>query len=68
MDTSATLILRARSEFIEMPGLRLTTRQAARLWAVDHRTSEGILEGLVTAGFLSRARDGSYLRTSTAHI
>jgi hypothetical protein len=27
----ATLLVRVRSEFLEMPGLRLTIRQAARL-------------------------------------
>ena len=47
-----------------MPGLRLTSAQAARLWAVDHRTSEWILDGLTTAGFLLRNREGAYLLAS----
>jgi hypothetical protein len=54
------LLTRIRGEFLEMPGLRLTSAQAARLWAVDHRTSEWILDGLTTAGFL-RNREGAYL-------
>jgi hypothetical protein len=65
VDTVA-LLDRARSEFVEMPGLRLTSRQAARLWAVDGATSERILNGLVEAGFLGRSRDGAYLRASVA--
>jgi len=57
------LLTRIRGEFLEMPGLRLTSAQAARLWAVDRRTSEWILDGLTTAGFL-RNREGAYLLAS----
>ncbi|HET9830516.1 MAG TPA: hypothetical protein VFP91_02350 [Vicinamibacterales bacterium] len=58
------LLTRIRGEFMEMPGLRLTSAQAARLWAIDHRTSEWILDGLTTAGFLLRNRQGAYLLAS----
>jgi hypothetical protein len=60
------LLHRVRSEFLEMPGLRLTPAQAARLWAVDRRTSQQILEGLTVAGFLFRNREGAYLRATAA--
>jgi len=60
------LLERVRSEFLEMPGLRLTSNQAARLWALDRTTSERVLDGLVDSGFLGRSRDGAYLRTSAA--
>ena len=60
------LLERVRSEFLEMPGLRLTSNQAARLWALDRTTSERVLDGLVDAGFLGRSRDGAYLRASAA--
>ena len=60
------LLHRIRSEFLEMPGLRLTPAQAARLWALDRPTSERILDGLVMAGFLLKNREGSYLRASVA--
>jgi hypothetical protein len=63
-DTASPLLARARSEFVEMPGLRLTSKQAARLWAIDGATSERILNHLVDAGFLGRRRDGAYLRAS----
>lgn len=58
------LLTRIRGEFLEMPGLRLTSAQAARLWAVDRRTSEWILDGLTAAGFLLRNREGAYLLLS----
>ena len=64
-DENATLLLhRVRSEFLEMPGLRLTPVQAARLWALDRATVERILDGLTQAGFLWRNPDGAYLRPS----
>lgn len=51
---------RARGEFLEMPGLRLTPRQAARLWALDPTTSERLLDGLARTGFLRRNSSGTY--------
>ena len=63
---SATLEDRIRGEFLEMPGLRLTPQQASRLWAVDRATSEGVLTRLTLTGFLSRTREGAYLRASAA--
>ena len=65
-DGITPLLLRVRSEFLEMPGLRLTPLQAARLWAVDRQTSERILDGLAMAGFLLRNREGAYLRATVA--
>jgi len=55
------LLHRIRSEFLEMPGLRLTPAQAARLWALDRHTSERLLHGLTL-----KNRDGAYLRASVA--
>ena len=46
------LIHRAQAEFTEMPGLRLTVAQAARLWALDPPTSAAMLAALVRTGFL----------------
>ena len=46
-----------------MPGQRLTTMQAARLWSLDRQTSERILQRLIAAGFLLKSRSGAYLRT-----
>lgn len=55
---------RARAEYREMPGLRLTTRQASRLWGIDIGVSERLLMNLVRSGFLSRNREGAYLLRS----
>jgi predicted transcriptional regulator of viral defense system len=63
---SATLEERIRGEFLEMPDLRLTPQQASRLWAVDRTTSEVVLIRLTSRGFLSRTREGAYLRSSAA--
>lgn len=60
------LLHRIRSEFLEMPGLRLTSAQAARLWALDRQTSERLLDGLTRTGFLLKNREGAYLRASVA--
>jgi len=65
-DNFALLLHRVRNEFLEMPGLRLTPAQAARLWALDRGTSERILDGLTAAGFLLKNREGAYLRASVA--
>jgi hypothetical protein len=44
---------RIRSEYREMPGLRLTVRQAARLFGVEPATCERMLNALVVDGELS---------------
>ena len=64
-DDGLTLLLhRVRSEFLEMPGLQLTTAQASRLWALDRRTAERILDGLTTTGLLLKTSEGACLRAS----
>jgi predicted transcriptional regulator of viral defense system len=62
----AVWVDRARSEFLEMPGLRLTSDEACRLWRLDRTTCRRILERLARSGFLSRTRRGAYLRASAA--
>jgi DNA-binding IclR family transcriptional regulator len=55
------LSMRARAEFREMPGMCLTTAQAARLWQLSPDKAEALLSELVQAGFLVR-RDGQRYR------
>jgi hypothetical protein len=55
---------RIRSEFLEMPDLQLTPAQASRLWVIDARTSQRLLDELRSSGFLARTRRGAYLRAS----
>ena len=54
-------IRRAQSDFLEMPGLRLTLPQAARLWAYDALFCSEVLAMLVETRFLVRSRD-SFIR------
>ena len=57
------LLQRVCGEFLEMPGLRLTSQQARRLWGLDEPTCREILDFLVDAKFLARPeRDGAYSR------
>jgi len=62
-DTIAGAVLRARAEFLEMPGLKLTLAQAARLWAMDAATCAAVLRALVDARFLVEAGNASYMRS-----
>ena len=55
------LATRARAEFREMPGMCLTTAQAARLWQLSPARAEELLSELVQSGFLVR-RDGQRYR------
>lgn len=59
--TREDLSRRARAEFREMPGMCLTTAQAARLWQLSPAHAEELLSDLVQAGFLVR-RDGQRYR------
>ena len=56
------LLNRARQEYLEMPGLLLTTRQASRLWNLDAGVCQALLSALVDEKFLSETRAGAYLR------
>ena len=56
-----TILERVRGEFNEMPGLRLTPEQAARLWDMDSRACAEVLGRLVAASFL-RWSSGSVVR------
>ena len=57
---------RVRGEYLEMPGLSLTERQAQRLWGLDHDTCKALLEALLETGFLRRTHQGGYVRADVA--
>jgi hypothetical protein len=59
---TAPLLRRIRAEFLEMPGLHLTLRQAARLWHLDLTTCAAALRVLVDDGFLRHGRHGAFQR------
>jgi hypothetical protein len=62
MSPTPSLLNRVRSEFIEMPGLRLRIEQAQRLWNLDPKMCERVLQSLVEANFLVQCGDDGYSR------
>ena len=56
-----SLLTRIKGEFQEMPGLRLTVRQASRFWQLDHSLCEQALRALVQSEDLYRTMDGYYI-------
>jgi len=53
---------RIRSEFEEMPSLRVTLRQAKRLFGLPEPASAWVLRTLTNEGFLVRTPRGEYIR------
>lgn len=60
--TTGEMLRRIRSEFLEMPGLRLTHKQAQRLWSLDEHTCAQLLDSLAQTKFLRRTDGGMYSR------
>ena len=58
-----TIVDRVRSEFIEMPGLRLTPAQAARLWGMDDALCQHVISALVRSAFLRWTATGMVVRS-----
>jgi hypothetical protein len=57
-------VQRIYSEYLEMPGLRLTAQQVQRLCGLDANTCLTALQVLVDSGFLRRTPAGQYVRLS----
>jgi DNA-binding GntR family transcriptional regulator len=56
-------LLRIRSEYLEMPDLRLAPGQIARLCGVDRSPCQEALDRLVHAKLLRIRSDGTYVRS-----
>ncbi len=56
---------RLRNAYLEMPGLRLTGRQAARLCGLAETLVSSLLEALADEGFLRLTTNGLYARRGT---
>jgi hypothetical protein len=52
-------------DYVAMPQLRLTLRQAQRLWRLPLDLCESGLSSLIDKGFLVQVPDGSYVRRGT---
>jgi hypothetical protein len=58
-------LLRIQTEYVEMPDLKLTARQAQRLWSLSHEVWETALAVLLGKQFLAQTRDGAYVRVTS---
>ena len=50
-----------RAEYLEDPGLSLTPPQMQRLWNLDARTCQAILQSLMATGFLVRRVNDTFV-------
>jgi hypothetical protein len=53
---------RVRGEFNEMPGLRLTASQAARMWGLDGPSCGAVIDILIRSSFLRWTGSGTIAR------
>ena len=60
------LIERVRSEFSEMPGLKLTTAQASRLLGIEPAACRKVIDALVGIAFLRWTPGGTIVRAERA--
>lgn len=56
----SALAMRVRGEFTEMPGMRLTLHQAARLLSLPTMIARDVLDELCQASVLKYSNDGRY--------
>ncbi len=63
-DEVRALVDRIQSEYEEMPGLRLTSAQAQRLFGLGAGDCGSVMTTLVETGFLTRTRNGAYVSTT----
>ncbi|MGD9905761.1 MAG: hypothetical protein AB7U83_19995 [Vicinamibacterales bacterium] len=61
----APLVARVRAEYLESPGLSLTSIQARRLFGLSPGECHGVFDRLVQDGFL-RSAEGMFRRTGAA--
>jgi len=68
METSRMqdVLVLIQREYLEMPDLKLTHREARRLFDLPADLCDVALESLVRVGFLARTRDGAFLRSGSA--
>ena len=57
------LLDRVRAEYREMPGLCLSSSQAARLWGLSPHRCASVLHALIAHGDLMCTPDGRYVAT-----
>lgn len=65
---SEQILRRICSEYVEMPGLRLSRKQAQRLWGLDEQACAQILEYLVKTRFLKLVAPDTYGRLTDGPV
>ena len=55
-----------QAEYLEMPGLQLTRAQVRRLWGLEDRTCDAVLEQLLAVHFLKRTPRDAYVLDAPA--
>jgi hypothetical protein len=58
------MLNRIRGEYLEMPGMRLSSQQVRRLSGMDETTCQSVLDDLVRAAFLRLDPEGRYSRVT----
>ena len=58
----ADCVQRIRAEYLDLPGLSLTARQAQRLWNLDSDTCQRVLDMMIRDNFLRRTPQAQYVR------
>jgi hypothetical protein len=66
MGLSSELLDGIRGEFLDMPGLKITTAQACRLWNLNAPHCCEVLDVLVGEGFLIRTPSGAFIALPSA--
>jgi hypothetical protein len=64
MTVPQDIVERVRSEYIEMPGMRLTPPQVQRLCGIGPSLCDAVLAAMVESRFLAVRPDGTYVRAS----
>jgi hypothetical protein len=59
---------RLRGEYLEMPGLNLTSEQVQRLCGIEPTVCQQVLEALVEESFLRLSSDGTYARLTEGRL
>jgi len=62
MNTLDQVLNRIRAEYLEMPGMTLTSHQLQRLCGIDEHVCALVLDALVNEKFLHARTDGTFAR------
>jgi hypothetical protein len=66
--THQEAMFRIAVDYIEMPDLIVTARQARRLWDMPGEVCDCALAALVERGFLHQTKAGSFLRRASGAV